>query len=273
MKTATESSAQQIPTALTTGAVTLVEGAAFCVCSPSGDIVSAGTDGVFFRDTRLLSDWELKIDDDPVDPMTVMLGAPYAATFVGRSRARPGRAESTLLVTRDRYIGGGMREDITVRNFSAETAGLRLSLRVDSDLCDLFDVKAGIIRDRGERMVETTAGGLTISTRLRDRRRGVRVSAEGDEGDAQARPGELSFHVVVPPRGTWSTTILAQPLINGRELPPRFPTNAPIAQAEPAQRQTVWVRDSPSADVDHEGLARALRRSRADLGSLRIFDH
>jgi hypothetical protein len=34
------------------GTVTLIEGAAFSVCTPSGDILPGGTDGVFFRDTR-----------------------------------------------------------------------------------------------------------------------------------------------------------------------------------------------------------------------------
>jgi len=55
----TEPAAQQIPSPAALGAVTLIEGTAFCVCLPSGDIVPDGTDGVFYRDTRLVSRWEL----------------------------------------------------------------------------------------------------------------------------------------------------------------------------------------------------------------------
>lgn len=260
--------AQQIPTALMPGSVTLVEGSAFCVCGQSGDITPGATDGVFFRDTRLLSRWELRVDDEPVEPMAVLPSDPFCATFVGRSRARPGRSESTLLITRARYVGDGLREDIMVHNFSDEPAGLHLTLRVDSDLADLFAVKANRIREWGERSVEVTQDGLTIASRLRDRRRGVRVSAEG----AVANPGELSFQVVVPPRDTWQTTVLAQPLLDGHELAPRFPTHEPIAHAGPSQRQRTWERDSPIIASRHAGLVRALMRSRDDLGSLRIFD-
>ncbi|HEX4257983.1 MAG TPA: glycogen debranching N-terminal domain-containing protein, partial [Streptosporangiaceae bacterium] len=51
----TEPAAQQAPSPAAPGTITLIEGTAFCVCLPSGDIVPGGTDGVFFRDTRLAS--------------------------------------------------------------------------------------------------------------------------------------------------------------------------------------------------------------------------
>jgi hypothetical protein len=47
--------AEQVPTAVTPGAVTMIEGTAFCVCGPSGDILPGGTDGIYFRDTRLVA--------------------------------------------------------------------------------------------------------------------------------------------------------------------------------------------------------------------------
>ncbi len=67
----TEPGAQQIPSPTTPGTITLIEGTAFCICLSSGDIVPGGTDGVFYRDTRLASRWELLVDGDPVEPMAV----------------------------------------------------------------------------------------------------------------------------------------------------------------------------------------------------------
>jgi glycogen debranching enzyme len=263
-----EWTAQEIPTAPSPGSVTLVEGTAFCVCGPSGDIVSGGTEGIFFRDTRLLSHWELQIDGAPAEPMAVMPADPFSATFVGRARPRPGQVESTLLVTRSRYVGGGMREDIVVHNLSREPAGLHLVLRAESDLADLFDVKAGRIIERGTRAVEPVEDGLMITSQFRDRQRGVRVSATG----AAVSCGELAYQVAVPPRGTWQTTVLVQPLIDGTELEPHFPPHRPIEHAAPAQRRCAWERGSPTVSTPHAGLRTALLRSRADLGSLRIFD-
>jgi glycogen debranching enzyme len=264
----TEWTAQEVPTAPAPGTVTLVEGVAFCVCAGSGDILRGGTDGLFYRDTRLLSRWELRIDGEPLEPLAVMPAAPFSATFLGRGLPRPGRAESSLLVTRARYVGGGMREDLVVHNLSKEPAGLRLTLYVNADLADLFDVKAGRIRQWGEHLTKVGDGHVTISAALPGGRRGVRISAPG----AGTEPGCLFFHVAVPARGTWRTTLLAQPIIDDDELPPRFPTHRPIEHADPARRLRIWERGSPLVSTQHTGLRKALLRSRADLGSLRIFD-
>ena len=263
-----EWTATQVPSAVTPGSVTLIESAAFCVCASSGDISPGGTDGVFFRDTRLVSCWQLLVDGEPVEPMAVVPAQPFAATFVGRAHARPNRAETTLLVTRAKYVGDGLREDIAVHNFAEEPSGIHLSLHVESDLADIFDVKASRVTDGGQRSVEVASDGLLISSHLRDRARGVRISAR----DARVSPGGFSFEVVIQPRETWRTTILTQPLIDGQELPPRFPPNQPIARARPAQRQHTWESTRPEATTQHAGLKKALRRSRVDLGALRIFD-
>jgi glycogen debranching enzyme len=192
---------------------------------------------------------------------------PFSATFVGRGRPRPGHVESTVLVTRDRYVGDGLREDIAVHNFSDEPAGLHICLRVESDLADIFDVKANRVRQRGQRS-EAIDGGIFISSWTSERMRGLRVTAH----DAIAGLGELIFNVVVPPRQAWRDTITVQAIIDQREVAPYFPPGQPIAEASPARRLHTWERDSPRVTTGHAGLARALRRSRADLGSLRIFD-
>jgi glycogen debranching enzyme len=264
----TEPAAQQTPSPTTPGAVTLIEGTAFCVCLPSGDILPGGTDGVFYRDTRLVSRWELLVDGDPVEAMAVLPGQPFCATFVGRGQPRPGRPESTVLVTRTRYVGDGMREDIAVQNFAEESIGVHLSLRAESDLAGIFAVKAGRNTDTGQHTVDAGRDGLVISSRLHDRLRGVRVSARG----ATVSPGGLSFTVVVEPRSTWRVTVLVQPIIDGQELAPRFPPDQPVKHAGPAQRQQTWERESPVAATTCGSLSRTLRRSRDDLGSLRIFD-
>jgi glycogen debranching enzyme len=264
----TEWTAQEIPAVPAPGTVTLVEGTAFCVCASSGDMLRGGTDGLFYRDTRLVSRWQLRIDDEPVEPVAVIPADPFSATFLGRGRPRPGHAESSLLVTRARYVGNGMREDIALHNMSRETAGVRLCLHIDSDLADLFDVKAGLIKERGRRSLEVGPGSLGFCAHLPDRQVGVRVSADG----ARAVPGVLSFHVAVPARGTWQTTLLAQPVLDGEVLPPRFPPHRPIDHADPARRLHAWEKDIPIVWSQHTGLMKALDRGKTDLAALRIFD-
>jgi hypothetical protein len=90
-------------------AVTLVEGASFCVGDASGDIRSGSPQGVFFMDTRVISTWRVMLDTAGLDHLAAFVDAPHHATFLGRGRShRPGQ-ESTLLVQRERYVGAGMR--------------------------------------------------------------------------------------------------------------------------------------------------------------------
>jgi hypothetical protein len=84
----TEPTAQQVPSLITPGTVTLIEGTAFYVCMPSGDILSGGTDGVFYRDTRLATRWELLVDGDPVGPMAVTVMAERYERVYANAAAR-----------------------------------------------------------------------------------------------------------------------------------------------------------------------------------------
>ena len=69
---------------------------------------SSGTPGV-------LSRWELLVDGRAPEPLMVQQAEPYAAAFLGQMPPTPGLADSTLLVVRRRYVGDGMREDVTSR--------------------------------------------------------------------------------------------------------------------------------------------------------------
>ena len=57
-------------------------------------------------------------------------------------------ADSTMLVLRSRFVGDGMREDVVLRNLSAEPIGVTMALTVDTDFADLFAVKEGRVRRR-----------------------------------------------------------------------------------------------------------------------------
>ena len=82
------------PTSTGGGAVTLVEGSSFCICTPGGDLSGAGPHGVFFRDTRILSRWDLRVDGETPEPLAAMTPEPYRGTFLGRLPRRAGRTDT-----------------------------------------------------------------------------------------------------------------------------------------------------------------------------------
>src|SRR3954464_10867809 len=150
------------PTSTSGGAVTLVEGSSFCVCSPAGDLSGGEPHGVFFSDTRILSRWELRIDGEAPEPLAAMTPVPYRGTFIGRVPRRVGRTDSNLLVQRDRRVGNGLREDLVIRNYAGEPVACTVTVAVEADFADLFEVKEGRVHPRGERCVQWQGERLVL---------------------------------------------------------------------------------------------------------------
>jgi len=250
------------------GLVTLLEETTFCISEASGDIVPGGAQGLFFRDTRFISRLELRIDGELPEPVAVQPNEGFACTFLARRPPGPCRADSTLLVIRRRYVGNGMREDITLRNLGREPAAAHLTVAVTGDFADLFEVKEG--RDRPHEDVDIRAEDAVL--RLRCRRGGNvgRVSVTGSGGPAAA-PGLLTWQVVVPTGACWTASIQVTPSLDGQEVAPRYPQGEPIERTAPARRLADWRRRSPLLITADERLAATFATSTEDLGSLRVF--
>ena len=134
-----DAAAEAEPARRPDGLVTLVEGSSFCVSGRSGDISPGHPQGLFFRDTRIVSQWELQVDAGAPEVLTVVSHEPYRATFV--ARIPPAGVQTEVLVERRRFIGDGMREDLVVRNLGSAPVTAVLRLCVGADFADLFDVK------------------------------------------------------------------------------------------------------------------------------------
>lgn len=250
-------------------AVTLVEGPSFCISASSGDIVPGGTDGLWLRDTRYLSRFELRLNGESPEVLAAVGGEPFTTAFVGRARPGP-EGHSTLLVIRRRYLGLGLREDIEVRNYAEEPAYCEVELRVDADFATVADMRAGR-PTRHEPASEVAGASLEVRARRGDQRRLVRVTATAPTTPRLA-PGSARFEVIVPPRGTWQVCVEVVLTVDGTEVGPRYRCGAPVERAEPAERLERWRRDVPTVRSGHPGLDAAVARGTEDLAALRVFD-
>jgi glycogen debranching enzyme len=173
------------------------------------------------------------------------------------------------MVLRRRYVGQGMREDVTLRNFGEKPARCRLELVVDGDFADLFEVKAGRIHKQGELSRYRDGNRLVFSYRRGAFRRSTQVIF--------SPPVELSddvavFDVVVPRRGEWSTCVQFTLGLDELVLRPRYVCGEPIERSMPSLRLQQWRRRLPVFTVEDSDVARLLSRSTEDLAALRIFD-
>ena len=176
--------------------VTLIEGSTFCISEPGGDIVPDRSQGLFVRDTRMLSRWELTVDGIEPQPLSVQQAEPFAASFLGRMPPRAGRADSTLLVIRRRYVGDGMREDITLRNTSARPGGSGWTLIAEADFADLFEVKGrSKPRAGGQHGAWRTPGW---SSPAAGGSAGQELRITGDQNPSVTDDGALTWRLSVP---------------------------------------------------------------------------
>ena len=249
---------------------TLVEGSSFCISSAAGNIDEGTPTGLFVRDTRVVSEWVLEIDGAPLEPLTVSVPDPFRATFVTRARPRPGHAESTLLVLRDRLVGDGMRETVRVRNLGREAAGMTMELQVTADFADLFEVKEGRVRSHRGISANAHPDVMEIRQDHRGHSRSILVVPQGDR--VRVRPGYIVWHVVVPPRGEWSCDVVVVMTLDGHSLSPPTHDEGSSPYALASRRASEWKAGSPVVHTTHPGLTRTLARSVEDLGALRIDD-
>lgn len=251
-----------------TGGRTLVEGAAFVVSGPGGDIHGDGPEGLFVRDARILSRWCLRIDGQRPEPLAGFSEEPFVGVFVSRAPLRAGRVEPTVLVERRRYLGGGMREDIVLRNHGPEPAGVTVTVEVGCDLADLFEVKLGHPEADRHVRVEADAEEWRATGRHGAHERTVVVRAPG----AAVSVESISYRAVVPPQGTWEASLEVSSGTDGVLAASRFPIGSPIERAAPLRRIEQWRRSSPTFETDSPALSAVLARTETDLAALRIFD-
>ena len=249
--------------------VTLIEGSTFCISEPGGDILPDRSQGLFVRDTRILSRWELTVDGIEPQPLSVQHGEPYAASFLGRMPPRAGLADSALLVIRRRYVGDGMREDVTLRNTSGKAKRFRLVLTAEADFADLFEVK-GNSKPRAVASRAIGDSGLVITSGRRERRQELRIS--GDQSPSVTDEGALAWRLSVPGHSELTVSIEAVPVDDGVAMKLRHPRGHAVDRTLPAKRLRKWRQRGPQVRTPDRNLSEVLGRSIEDLGALRIFD-
>jgi glycogen debranching enzyme len=249
-------------------AVTTVEGSSFCISAGNGDLDPELAHGVFYQDTRILSRWNLLVNNNVVEALSAVTPEPYWAIFTGRVPQTDGAADRPMVMERDRQVGDGIRETLTLRNYSSEPASCSIKVAVEADFADLFEVKAGR-KTRHLRPAHRPEGDrLTISGRQNRRVLALDVRAPG----ADVNRHGLLYKVTVPAKGSWSATIVVTPSSDGTEPAGKFSAHTPQHETEPARRHRSWGSAAPVISMENPVLENILRQSQRDLGSLRISD-
>lgn len=211
----------------------------------------------------------LRVNDAVPEPLAAVSPDPHTGAFVLRDQPPVGRADSNLMIFRNRYVGRGMREDVAVRNYSEEPCFCSVELTLGSDFADLFEVKEGLVEKVGERSVHSEHSRLIFTYRRGASHRATYV----DFSQPPHFDGNIArYELIVPARGEWSTCIEVIPVIEGDTIEPRYRCGEPVERAKPVERLEIWRRNLPVIKTAHVGYQALLEQSTEDLAALRIFD-
>ncbi len=250
--------------------LSVLDGSTFVVGDRLGDVrADEGREhGFFSEDTRFISRWVLRVDEKPLELLSLNQSAHFDAQFF----LTPGVGsdeEAPCSIVRHRFVGDVWIERVIVTNHLHETSRLRLALDVDTDFADLFEVKDGLVAGR-----EVTCShddvSLTLSYARGDFRRSVTVAASSPA--VVTRLG-FAYTLMLAHGEQWSVDFAvaphaAQPGIKFARRTSRGSLEAQ-QQARSAELET-WLAAAPALEAEDPSLARTYRASLSDLGALRM---
>lgn len=252
--------------------VTLVDGSNFMLCARSGDVVSGRVHGVFMLDTRVVSRWELTVNGVAVEALAVLPEGPFRVDFVGRFDPDD-RADAAIVVMQRRYLGGGLREELEVRNHGTDAHELDIVLTVDGDFRNVFDVKAGRLGPVGAHDIHALDDGVDVVRSATVDSPVDRLSVRGFPGPDETRAdGTLTWRITVEPQSTWHACVEVTVTAGEVEIEPSSRCGTDMARAIPVTRLRDWRDTTARIVTGHAALRSCVDRSLDDLGALRIFD-
>jgi glycogen debranching enzyme len=250
----------------TDSVVILVEGQTFCLSGSGGDVVPDLPHGLFVLDTRVMSQWELRVNGHLLEPLTAAPTSPFEATFVSRGHPAPGQADADLVVFRHRSIGNGLRERVVVRNYGLGPCPVGIELACDADFADLFEVKEGRVPSPRRSRRDTAAGTLVFGDAL------GKQTAIAFPADAVVEGGRVSWDFTLAAHDARELCLEVEVRFGETDLPPRFRCDGDDGASLPGLRYASWLGAVPVVETDSPTLAAAVARATEDLGALRIFD-
>ena len=210
---------------LMTDGVRILDGNTFVVSDRQGDIEASATDpsGLFSYDTRFISQWVLTIDGRRLTALSVDDLHYWETRFF----LVPGMAsvytDSKVSVIRQRAVGGGFREEITILNHDVKPIDLTVRIDADSDFADLFEVKDALAK-KGSYSRRVERGRLVLGYERETYRRATVIEATTP---AKVDEGGLTFKVRIESHGEWSTAVDVTAVGGAR----RFRQARPTAEA------------------------------------------
>jgi len=250
--------------------LSVLDGSTFVVCDRLGDVrADEGREhGFFSEDTRFVSRWVLRVDDSPLELLSLDQDRHFDAQFVLTPRVGPDEQAACSIVRR-RLVDRVWAEEVTVINHRHGASAIRLAMEVDADFADIFEVKDGRIAGRAVTFADLD-GEFVLDYRRDGFHRSLTVAST--RAASVTRSG-LLFALELRPGEEWSTIFTITPAdSDGGAAGERIRSDAEMRRRGAAKAGELdrWLADAPLLETEDPDLARTYRASLGDLGALRM---
>ena len=251
--------------------VRILDGNTFVVCDSRGDIEASRTDptGLFSYDTRFLSTWILTVDGQRLQA----LSTDDVHYFESRFFLVPGTGtvyiDAKLTVLRERAVGDGFHEELTILNHAADPVDLNVRIEAGADFADLFEVKDALEKT-GTYTTRMDGGQLVLGYERETFRRETTISASVP---AALDEHGLTFEIHLEPHGQWTTDldVVTSIATAGIRLSrPKYTRGSKRARPNLQVDLDQWLADAPRLESDSDPLRATYQRSLVDLAALRF---
>jgi glycogen debranching enzyme len=252
--------------------LTILEGSTFCICDDRGDI-AAETSGFFAHDTRFLSRLVLRVGGTA--PLLLSSGRVehFQAAFYLRNGTANGLPRDSVSIARERFVGTGLQEKVTLRNESPERIDVEVALEAEADFADIISVKLHDF-SLGDPELAQPLPPPAPTTHDEGRNQVSIVDPRGDLGTriVFSKPGRLDgnamiFSLALESHQSWDLSV---------DVLPWLEEDLETLELLDDERETVgdvvaaWTLRVPRVRGGWESLRRAFDRSIADLAALRM---
>jgi glycogen debranching enzyme len=240
--------------------VSLVEHTNFAVSDRAGDMLPGTYHGFFVADTRFLSRLVLRVSGRRLEPLASG-GDPHhgAGTFYLASPRLPRIPPATISVFRDRRLTTALHERIRLISYAMEPIEVEVSLELDADFADIFEVR-GHRRMRRSIDGRPRHRGREFSYEHQGHRRTTVVRVDRTPAD---KDGRMSFRATLRHGQPWDLNLAVEP-----ELTHRRGTEPPPPRRIDPELVRAWQERAPRLSTSDPRLQRAWRRGIRDMASL-----
>ena len=256
--------------------IAIHQGQTVLVSEPDGQITWPSEKGLYFLDTRIVSNWAIYANGEPWE---LLNGGPVkcnAARIFLTNRSILTEdgiiLPRTVGLTISRSISGGLHEDLDITNNSMKPVRFQLEIGLRCDFADVFEVKSGRIVRRGQITTEWSERRQRLRTAYsnRDFHRAVTTTVSRASSKAVFANGRLSFEVALQPREAWHACLLYA--LEDGEQHLRAPHGCDGERQKSAHSGAMakWLKTVVKIETSNEEFYRLFHQALEDMAALRL---